>query len=146
MILDIVHVLLGLVPGSLISTSMQIISRLYVAWVILYPHFMRNVCHPIMLVSWSLAEIIRYTYYNAQKNKILTFLRYSAFIVLYPSGVLLGEVPLIYGHSRLAADVGWSGAWIDRLVLIAYIPGFPYLFWHMIKLRKKKLGGPRKDE
>jgi hypothetical protein len=45
-----------------------------------------------MLLAWFIAEIIRYAYYvsgmfNVQ-GKLITWLRYSAFIICYPVGVV----------------------------------------------------------
>jgi very-long-chain (3R)-3-hydroxyacyl-CoA dehydratase len=144
MVLDILHVLLKLVPGNIVITVIQVASRLYVAWVLLPSQAAPLPWNYIMFTAWSLAEIIRYLYYNAQSHKTFTFLRYSAFIVLYPLGVLTGELPLIYEHFVNTKALGQKRAWIDLLIFVTYIPGFPYLYLHMLKLRKKKLVGSHK--
>ena len=53
----------------------------------------------LCVIPWSIAEIIRYSYYIAKESdheiRILTWLRYSAFIILYPFGVT-GELLTIW--------------------------------------------------
>jgi very-long-chain (3R)-3-hydroxyacyl-CoA dehydratase len=146
MVLDIVHVLLRLTPGDFLTTLLQVASRLYLAWFILPAQPAISRWNYVMFTAWSLAEIIRYFYYNVPTLKTLTFLRYSAFLVLYPLGVLTGELPLVWEHFQNAKALGQKRVWIDVGMLIGYVPGFPYLFLHMIKLRKKKLAKTPKVE
>jgi hypothetical protein len=51
---------------------------------------MENTSSPLrvvaVLIPWSLAEVNRYVYYLS-KIPITTWLRYNAFIILYPIGV-----------------------------------------------------------
>lgn len=44
-----------------------------------------------VIIPWCIAEIIRFSYYQFGDNKILKFLRYNAFLVLYPVGIF-GEL------------------------------------------------------
>jgi very-long-chain (3R)-3-hydroxyacyl-CoA dehydratase len=132
MVLDIVHVLLKLVPGGVITTFLQIASRLYVAWVVLPAQDSFTRWNSVMFAAWSIAEIIRFQYYEHRGSWALLFLRYNAFIVLYPMGVLTGELPLLWqdfvAHKR----------WINIPIMMLYIPFFPYLYLHMLSLRKGK--------
>jgi very-long-chain (3R)-3-hydroxyacyl-CoA dehydratase len=132
MVLDIVHVLLKLAAGSVVTTFLQIVSRLYVAWVVLPAQDSLPVWNYVMFVAWSLAEVIRFQYYVRKNSSGLLFLRYNAFIVLYPMGVLTGELPLLW------RDYTTRGRWINIPIMALYIPFFPYLYWHMLVLRKKK--------
>ena len=53
----------------------------------------------LCVIPWSIAEVIRYSFYLLKEFgieiRLLTWLRYSAFIVLYPFGVA-GELLTIW--------------------------------------------------
>ena len=131
MVLDIVHAALKVVKGNIIATIIQVASRIAVVLWILPRQKELLVWNFLMFTAWSLAEIIRYRYYVNKSNKILVWLRYNAFIVLYPIGILTGEMPLIYKDYKV------YGGKFNLIALSLYIPGFPFLFIHMLKLRKK---------
>ncbi|KAL6012584.1 Very-long-chain (3R)-3-hydroxyacyl-CoA dehydratase PASTICCINO 2A [Asimina triloba] len=83
-VMEILHGLVGLVRSPVSATLPQIGSRLYVTWGIL----------------WSFPEIIRYSFFGMKEAlgfapSWLLWLRYSTFLVLYPSGIT-SEVGLIY--------------------------------------------------
>ena len=130
MLMDIVHALLNIVKGSPIATIMQISSRLFVVWWILPNQKQFSIFNYIMFTAWSLAEVIRYLYYSHKGSKMLQFLRYNAFLILYPMGVLTGEVPLIYRDYQARKHS------FNLIVLAIYVFGFPYLFWYMLRQRK----------
>jgi very-long-chain (3R)-3-hydroxyacyl-CoA dehydratase len=132
MILDVVHVVCKLVPGDPIATVLQVISRLYAVWVVLPSQPAVAKWNYILFTAWSLAEIIRYQYYLYREVSFLQFLRYNAFIVLYPLGVLTGEIPLIWEHYQ---NLKFR---FDIFVLLLYLPGFPFLYFHMLKLRRRR--------
>lgn len=109
------------------------------------------------VIAWCIAEMIRDINY-IHTNSILTWLRYSAFIVLYPGGVF-GEwmnvwdkwpaisacCPRIYSIAlpnalNFSFDFAWSiiGFWLP-----AYAVGFPFLYSHMLKLRSIKLSSDK---
>lgn len=105
MLFDILHAVLRLVKGGVFTTLLQVSSRLYVAFIIL-PYQINsqevpNIFNYCMFTAWSVAEVVRYSYYLCKNSKIVKFLRYNLFIVLYPIGVCAGELPLIYRHYRL---------------------------------------------
>ncbi|QCD90705.1 3-hydroxy acyl-CoA dehydratase [Vigna unguiculata] len=83
-VLEILHGLVGLVRSPVTATLPQIGSRLFVVWGIL----------------WSFPEIIRYFFFGLKEAfgsapSWLLWLRYSTFLVLYPTGIS-SEVGLIY--------------------------------------------------
>lgn len=149
MVLDIVHVALGLTRGGLLTTTLQILSRLVVVWFAVHDsrttiaarsYSWAHSCFILMYSSWAFAEIIRYSYY-LKKDKPpqwLKWLRYSAFHLLYPVGVLTGEVPIIYlaRTTHEPYDIYWLGY---SIVLLSYVPGFPILFLHMVRQRRRAL-------
>lgn len=99
-----------------------------------------------MVVAWCITEIIRYQYYTInlidQVPAILVFLRYTLFFILYPVGA--GSEAYLAYLSLRTADVltPWAGYAI-KAIIVAYIPGFYIMYTHMIKQRKRVLGGGR---
>lgn len=145
MIMDIAHVAFGFTRGRILTTALQILSRLVVVWfavrdcrVVMESHPRASAYFVLMYSSWSFAEIIRYSYYLKKDRppQWLKWLRYSAFYLLYPVGVLAGEIPIIYlaRTTCKAYGIPWLGY---SIVLLFYVPGFPILFMHMIRQRKQ---------
>ena len=113
---------------------------------------------PILFVVWGLSEIIRYPWYTLTSlglcPKFLTWLRYSAFIILYPIGIL-GELGGYWAAwSQIESYAGYDFQlsigesqitlfkfhyWVIFGLLILYPLGGPYLYMYMLKQRSKKL-------
>lgn len=93
----------------------------------------------IMLITWSVAEIIRYGFYVSviykEKNNKFLWLRYHAFIVCYPIGVIC-EIYLLINVFLVSASIT---KFFIVIVFIAYTIAFPGLYLHLLKQRKKKL-------
>ena len=110
---------------------------------------------PMLLVAWSITEILRYNFYaqslfNCTPN-ILRWLRYSTFIVLYPLGIS-GELLTMYAalpyivQRKLwtvslpnAANIAFSYYAFMIMIMVSYIPIFPQLYGHMLAQRRKAL-------
>ncbi|CAH8638072.1 unnamed protein product [Schistosoma margrebowiei] len=157
-VVEIIHSAVGLVRSSVMTTVLQVSSRLLVVWGILYivPEVARdNLGVPLIVISWSIAEMIRYSYYVADicrvKLNLLIWLRYSGFMVLYPTGIS-GEVLLIVsGIKRLRETEEYSFNLPNALncslyywfalviILITYIPGSKTMYTHMMRQRRKVL-------
>lgn len=92
-ILEVVHCAIGLVPSSAILTFFQVLSRVAVLWGVMVPivKVQINLGCAMLLVAWTITEIIRYSYYAfsllGYMPYVLVYLRYTLFIVLYPIGV-----------------------------------------------------------
>jgi very-long-chain (3R)-3-hydroxyacyl-CoA dehydratase len=70
-----------------------------------------------MVLSWALTEVIRYAFYAATLVRsdgnapaFLTWLRYSTFFVLYPTGA--GSEALV-NFATLPVSLARGGAWFD---------------------------------
>lgn len=121
------------IKSALLITLIQVASRLLFAWYFfLYPG--SEIGYLLMTLCWIITEIIRSFYYLHQ-NRISTYLRYSAFIVLYPLGAL-GEILYMLKVMKLLNP---RSKLFLTLVMLMYIPLFPFLYLHMLKQRKKKL-------
>jgi hypothetical protein len=112
--MEILHVLLRWVPSSLATNVMQALARHMSLWLVLdlnfnTPHNSSSVIEAIVgpqwntkevwlgatVTAWACVEVVRYSMYVSEllgfTPSILKFLRYNAFIVLYPLG-FVGEV------------------------------------------------------
>ncbi|CAB4067219.1 HACD [Lepeophtheirus salmonis] len=98
--LEIVHSFTGLVRSNPGITFIQVIIRLINVWIIIasFVDVQNSIFLWMTLTAWAPTEVIRYGYYTTvlleKEIEILTKLRYSLFIVLYPLG-MIGE----YGNA-----------------------------------------------
>lgn len=164
-ILEIVHSFFKLTNSPISTTVLQVGSRIFYVWAIFDPFsdiiMSDSICAGIscyfttgVLTSWALVEVIRYSFYalstalgSACVPYIFLWMRYSAFLVLYVTGIF-SELGVIF-----CVFVSLWQAWpqIDAWKLIIattvllfsflYVPGAPKMYGHMLKARKKQLGG-----
>lgn len=163
-IMEVIHAAVGLVPSSVAMVIPQVTSRLVILWPILCTVDKTHSSFglPMLLIAWSVTEVIRYAYYFLSILKhvpsILTFLRYTLFIVLYPVGVT-GEMLCLYAALPTVAKtkvysvampnaLNFTFDLHSTLIIFAllYIPVFPMLYMHMFAQRKKVLGGKSKKD
>ena len=133
-------------------------SRLVVLWgmVAIAPPAQVTPAFSLMAVSWASVEVPRYGFYLASLFGAapgwLTWLRYSLFMVLYPSGIsgeigcLWNSLPFIKEHGIGQVDLPnahnvalsyYSLLWV--LLVAVYPPGSYVMFTHMLKQRRKVL-------
>lgn len=153
-VVEIYNSLVGNVKSPLFTTVTQVFSRLLIVWGVcqFLPNSPANShwCYITLSLSWSITEIIRYSYYAANLSGpvpgYLTWLRYTTFYVLYPTGVS-SEVYMIYlSLNEVASVFGDWYKWFLVAILATYPPGFYMLYTYMIKQRKKVLGPKKKVE
>jgi len=163
-VLEIVHAAVGLVRSSVQVTFQQVFSRVYITWIILYllPSSRESVGVVLLVLAWTITEMIRYSMYAIQlvatPPYLLTWLRYTFFIVAYPMGVT-GELLCSYTgfwfareNNTLsilmpnAVNVTFSLAMVILAISLLYIPLFPPMYLHMFGQRKKVLGGGVKQD
>ena len=113
-LIEVVHAVLRFVPSSPITTFIQILSRLVLVWGVLVPipEARYSVGVPMLLIAWSIAECTRYFYYGFHLYEsapyFSTWLRYSLFLVLYPTGVT-GELLTTYSAlPTIAKNKMWT--------------------------------------
>ncbi|KAG7085947.1 hypothetical protein E1B28_003475 [Marasmius oreades] len=147
-ILEILHVLIGVVRSPLQTTVMQVSSRLFLVWgvVELYSSVRTNPLYASMIFAWSLTEVIRYSFYafsltapSYPPPKFLTYLRYTTFYVLYPLGAG-SEAFLNYSSlPNLSPLVGkWSAYdYFRGVMFLIWWPGLYVMYTYMIKQRRK---------
>jgi very-long-chain (3R)-3-hydroxyacyl-CoA dehydratase len=148
-VFEVMNTVLRIAGSNFLLTGMQVASRLLVMSLLV---MMASDCpcdgsekygYPLILLAWTLTEVVRaLNYLSDLLNlglKMVAWLRYSMFIVLYPLGVT-GEFLIMYGFWK------WRGEQIDLIALtlagiaLSYVIFFPKLYGHMLAQRKKKLG------
>ncbi|KAJ1892616.1 hypothetical protein LPJ66_006237 [Kickxella alabastrina] len=146
--LEIVHSLVGFVRSSAMTATLQVYSRLNLVWGILYmfdyPEVRASYGLVLMVLAWCITECVRYSHYALSLFDIevytLLYLRYTMFYVLYPAGVT-GELLEIWAALPHAAAIS-SWFWVFLVVNIVNYPPVLYkLYTHMIRQRRKILGG-----
>jgi very-long-chain (3R)-3-hydroxyacyl-CoA dehydratase len=101
-----------------------------------------------MVVAWSVTEIIRYTFYAltlliGTAPYISLWTRYTFFFVLYPLGAG-SEWMLVQEAKKVTTNPILY--WCLLAMQLIYVPGFAFMYTHMIKQRKKCLGAPDSDK
>jgi len=144
-VLEVVHAALGLVPSAVTSTAMQISSRLFISWYAGATLKAGVFCqaYPMMLGAWILSDLTRYLYYTANllslQSSILTWLRYSLFLALYPIGTIGEMLMILTGRHATSGNISHGLLAISMV----YPLGFMYMYSHMIKQRRKYLSQPK---
>ncbi|KAK4069859.1 uncharacterized protein Triagg1_6654 [Trichoderma aggressivum f. europaeum] len=156
--MEILHSLFGVVRAPLFTTLMQVASRFLLVWgvLFLYPYLAVELpTYSSMLIAWSVTEVIRYSYFALSlagfTPRILTWLRYNTFFILYPIGIM-SECSLIYfaavGPATNATEYPLTlMPYILYGILAIYVPGAYILYTHMMAQRRKVLRSLKtKDE
>ncbi|XP_067008173.2 very-long-chain (3R)-3-hydroxyacyl-CoA dehydratase isoform X2 [Anabrus simplex] len=161
-ILEIMHPLFGYTKGGVLAPFMQVGGRNFVLFFMIEAE-PRMADKPVvfyLFIVWSLIEIIRYPYYIAQLYKknigLLTWLRYTIWIPLYPLGglcegvIILRNIPYFEETQRFTVTLpnSWNFAFhfpslLRIYLLILFIPGLYVMMSHMYRARIQKLG-PKK--
>ena len=154
MILDVINAISGLVHASPLTCAIQIASRLLVVVALLVEPavWTESIGLALIHAAWCPAEVLRYVYYvkkssrDAEVPRWLTWLRYSAFVVLYPTGIT-GELFILRKAQVIAQskNILWV-VYAIWAVFVIYVPGSIYLFAHMFQQRGKSLNKNKSSE
>lgn len=120
--------MLGWVRTSVSTTFTQVLSRVFLVWGVnyLFPEIHTHWSFTTMVISWSIAECVRYSYYffnlAGGVPSIVNWLRYTLFFVLYPTGAG-SEVMMMYVSLPFAK--AWNELYYYLLIflMLVYIPG-----------------------
>ena len=167
-IMEILHSLVGIVRSPVFTTFVQVLSRLIVLW-----GAVEIGCKDVtsswffsqMVVAWSLSEVIRYSFYALNlidKDAVpraLTWVRYSAFMVLYPVGItgeimcLVNALDHVKAHNTLSISLPnpYNFAFsFHGFIWFALFGMYPYgsyiMYSYMLAQRKKTLYPKKKAE
>lgn len=146
-VLEILHAYLKWVKSKWKIVLAQVFSRLFIVVLI---HQLKYIGSPqmtvdgriLITVAWGFTEVIRYLHYltvlRKKESPGLTWFRYTGFLLLYPIGVF-GELVIVY---QFMYERDWQLDVIGIaviLIALSYPIGFPILFKHMLKQRRRKL-------
>ncbi|KAF6996206.1 hypothetical protein CFC21_012574 [Triticum aestivum] len=160
-VLETVHAAVGLVPTSPFLAFLQWGGRTHFILALLrqIPEVQGSPSVFITFMAWSISEVIRYSHYALTTLKVcpawMTYLRYTAFIPLYPIGVGPGEMWTMYQALPFVKERGLYSGFFAKFsmsyhsflvgVLLCYPLLWLKLYLHVFKQRKSKLGkGGRK--
>jgi len=157
-VLEVVHAAFGFVRSPVLTTFIQVLSRVGLTLVATYiPIARESIFFSLMVGSWSVTEVVRYGYYALSQlttnvPPLLVWLRYSLFLVLYPSGVV-GEMGTLYSSLPYFAqhrpfslflpnplNFAFDSYYAVWVVLATYLPGLPFMYGYMMGQRRKYVG------
>ncbi|KAJ5669414.1 hypothetical protein N7462_010484 [Penicillium macrosclerotiorum] len=160
-ILEVLHSLVRLVRAPVMTTAMQVASRLLLVWGIMFPFAgdivgadgvaqLGDYAYLGCVGAWGITEIIRYGFFaiTLSGNTVpawWTWLRYNTFYILYPIGIS-SECTLIFKALEPAAAINPLFRWALIAILIIYVPGSYVLYTHMIAQRRKVLRGKKRAD
>jgi len=162
--LEVLHPLVGLTRGGLLEAVLQICGRATIFFCLIESEA-RMQPKPVvfwLLLVWSAVEVFRYPYYLARlcgaSAPLLTWLRYTVWMPLYPLGFLLEGVVILRSIPYTEETGAFSLALPNRLNLAFHFPSFLRLYLllfffpvmykmmlHMHHQRLKKLQGDKKQ-
>lgn len=147
-ILEILHAAMRWVKSPVGSTAAQVFSRVLV--VVLIDLFYYHVLDTapiaetgiiVVSIAWGITELVRYSFYFLSlfdmQPKALLWMRYTFFIILYPTGVT-GEWLIIASPLLLHFAFNLYAAMVAVLA-VSYIYYFPVLYMYMWKQRKARI-------
>lgn len=144
-VLEIILILTGKSKGSIVGSFFQILGRNIVSLIFITPESHR-LRFAMVVIIWSMADVNRYLYYLFKNNPLTGFLRYNAFLLLYPIGVL-GEMLVINDYIKINSET-LSDAYVYAIrgIQASIIIGLVFLYKYMLNSRKKYLKGLEKGE
>ncbi|XP_063704602.1 very-long-chain (3R)-3-hydroxyacyl-CoA dehydratase [Culicoides brevitarsis] len=160
--LEVMHPMFGYVKGGVLMPFIQVSGRAFVLFCMIEME-QRMWTKPVVFyifVIWASVETVRYPYYLSQLFEleigILTWLRYTMWIPLYPLGILcegviiLRNIPYFEETKRLTVEMpnAWNvtfdmPTFMKIYLLVLAVPGTYMMMSHMAKTRAKKLGSER---
>ncbi|XP_017011742.2 very-long-chain (3R)-3-hydroxyacyl-CoA dehydratase 3 [Drosophila takahashii] len=160
--LEVMHPIFGYTKGGAVVPFFQVSGRNFILFLMIdmEPRMHAKPVVFYVFIIWSLVELVRYPFYLAQllgrEVGLLTWLRYTIWIPLYPMGILcegiivLRNIPYIEETKRFTVEMPnpWNITFdmvlfLKLYLLLLILPGSYLVMSHMAKLRSKKLGKGR---
>ncbi|KAJ6636308.1 Very-long-chain (3R)-3-hydroxyacyl-CoA dehydratase [Pseudolycoriella hygida] len=156
--LEVMHPLFGYTKGDAVMPFIQVTGRNFILFVMINAEE-RMQTKPVifyLFMIWSGIELVRYPYYITSLMKknigLLTWLRYSLWIPLYPLGILcegiiiLRNIPYFEETNRFTVQMPnkWNATFdmvlfMKIYLIILILPGAYFMMNEMRKTRTKKL-------
>ncbi|KAK7116428.1 very-long-chain (3R)-3-hydroxyacyl-CoA dehydratase 3-like [Littorina saxatilis] len=156
--LEVVHPMLGLVRTGIVAPLAQVLGRNFILFLLILqdPRLQERPIVFYLFLVWGTVELVRYPYYMLQSAgldiPVITWMRYTAWIPLYPLGLLL-EGTVVFMSTPLFVETGFFSFALPNTANMAFY--FPYLLAvyplvlagagyflmrHMYQQRRKKVG------
>ncbi|KAH3831120.1 hypothetical protein DPMN_104382 [Dreissena polymorpha] len=157
-VLEIIHPLIGLVKTGVVAPVMQVGGRGFILFLLILQDVRLQIAPVVwyLFMTWSAVELVRYPFYMlssiGKDIKVISWLRYSAWIPLYPLGILfeatvvIMSIPLFEESGMFsvqlpnASNMAFYFPWFLHTYLLILALGGIQMMKHMYILRKKKLG------
>jgi len=158
-ILEIFHPLFGYTKGGIMEPIVQVGGRFIVLFCLIEaePRIQTKPAIFYLVMSWSAVELFRYPYYMARVyNKdigIITWLRYTLWIPLYPLGficegvIILRNIPYFEETEKFSVALPnqWNFSFhyptLMRIYLLFFfLPAIYSMMAHMQRQRRRKIG------
>ncbi|KAL3989892.1 Protein tyrosine phosphatase-like protein PTPLA family protein [Acanthocheilonema viteae] len=146
-LIDVAHALIGFTKGSYRVGLVQVCGRLAIIYIIDgCPDVQNSLTTFLLMIAYFSIEIFRYPYYAASSLKIeislLTWLRYNAWLLLYPVGLFLEgvtmyqSIPYYYRTGKYSvklpniANIGFNFSFVLGIFFIFI---FPFVAVHLLR-------------
>ncbi|XP_054744235.1 very-long-chain (3R)-3-hydroxyacyl-CoA dehydratase [Anastrepha obliqua] len=158
--LEVLHPIFGYTKGGALIPFFQVTGRNFILFAMLElePRMQTKPVVFYVFGIWSCIEIVRYPYYITQILKyeigILTWLRYTLWIPLYPMGILcegiiiLRNLPYFEETKKMSVEMPnkWNfifdmTGFMKIYLMLLILPGTYLVMSHMARTRAKKLNG-----
>ncbi|CAF1366794.1 unnamed protein product [Adineta steineri] len=156
-VLETIHPLIGFTKGDWTSPLIQFLGRNLILFVVI--NFNNEIkaspVVPCLFLVWSFVELFRYPYYGIRllnkDNRIIAWLRYTLWIVLYPLGAFLEGLTIYkslnyYQSKRYfsidlpnAMNFSFNFVLFLQIYLVLLPLGLIHMMQHMWNQRKKTL-------
>lgn len=142
-LMEVVHALIGVVPSPVFTVAMQVSSRILLVWGITRPYVDAQAHWSLyqMCISWGLVEVPRYLFYvraqfSGEMPYALFWLRYSLFMVLYPTGISGEWMQMLFSlkNSEISSPIWYRSTLVIMYVL--YSLAGPFMILNMWGNRK----------
>jgi len=163
-LLEIIHPLLGYTAGSPIMPAIQLFGRMFMIFIMIdaEPRMHSDPAVFYLFLVYTIVEVIRYSYYMFHVFRyniaFLTWIRYTAWVVLYPFG-FFQEGVIIFRNISYFEDSGQFSLALPNpfnvsfylpnllrlYLLIGFFPALYFMMSHMYRQRAKILGKKKSE-
>ncbi|KAI1299262.1 Very-long-chain (3R)-3-hydroxyacyl-CoA dehydratase 2 [Halotydeus destructor] len=138
--MEILHTILGFTKGSPVMGVVQVMARglVFFAFMEAEPKVQNNRTSGLLLVVWCMGDIARYPFYILKLMDVelfpVTWLRYTAWIVLYPMGITLEGVVAYYNKEHLEKTGRFSYPMPNLTNFAFHMSSFLYYYLPLLPL------------
>ncbi|XP_054569889.1 very-long-chain (3R)-3-hydroxyacyl-CoA dehydratase 2 isoform X2 [Eptesicus fuscus] len=110
-LLEILHCAIGIVPSSVVLTSFQVMSRVFLIWAV--THSVKEVQSEdsvlLFVIAWTITEIIRYSFYT------FSLLNHLPYLIKWASMLRLAVKSIFLSSSQISQHLEIPGPGILKL-------------------------------